>query len=120
MTGPADLLQQLLQSGAVQQSAFTPQSRYSGLRVASLATADGGAISYVGRRFIAQPENFAVLQRHRVIQGERVDLLAAQSYGDPLFYWRLCDANLALRPEDVTARPGVFINLTLPPGIPGA
>jgi hypothetical protein len=119
MNGPSDMLQQLLQSGALQQSLFDQQSRYYRLRVASLATADGGTISYVSRRFIPRPESFAVLQRHRVIQGERVDVVAAQAYGDPLLYWRLCDANLALRPEDVTAKPGAFIYVTLASGIPG-
>jgi hypothetical protein len=119
MTGPSDMLQQLLLSGALQQSAFSPQSRYYGLPVASLARPDGSTISYVTRRFIPPAVSFAVLQRHRVIQGERVDVLAGQALGDPLFYWRLCDANQALRPEDVTAKPGAFVNITLPSGIPG-
>jgi hypothetical protein len=59
------------------------------------------------------------MQRHRVTQGVRVDVLVAQAYGDPLYYWRLCDSNLAFRPEDVTAKAGAFINISLPPGIPG-
>ncbi len=119
MSGSTDLLQQLLQSGVLQQSAFTMQSRYYGLTVASLPAANGDTISYVTRRFIPQPQNYAVMQRHRVVQGERVDVIAAQSYGDSLYYWRLCDANLATRPEDVTATVGAFINISLPPGIPG-
>jgi hypothetical protein len=119
MNGPGDMLQQLLRSGALQQSPFDQQSRYYGLRTASLATTESGTISYVTRRFIPPPESFAVLQRHRVVQSERVDVVAAQAYGDPLLYWRLCDANLALRPEDVTAKPGAFINVTLASGIPG-
>lgn len=116
MSGPADLLQQLLQSGVLQQSAFSPQSRYLRLAVNSVFE---GTVNYVTRRFIPQPEEYAVMRRHRVMQGERVDVLAAQVYGDPLYYWRLCDANLASRPEDVTATIGAFINIALPPGIPG-
>jgi hypothetical protein len=119
MSGPTDMLQQLLQSGALQQSAFTAQSRYYGLAVARITRPDGTTISYVGRRFIPPASSFAVLQRHRVLQGERVDVLAGQAYGDPLLYWRLCDANQALAPEDVTAKPGAFINITLQSGVPG-
>jgi hypothetical protein len=119
MSGSIDLLQQLLQSGALQQSAFTLQSRYQGLPALSLPAASGDTISYVARRFIPQPENYAVMQRHQVTQGERIDVLAGQEFGDPLYYWRLCDANLALRPEAVTAITGAFINISLPPGIPG-
>jgi hypothetical protein len=87
--------------------------------VKSLTNASGETISYVTRRFLPQPENYALMQRHRVVQGERVDVVAAQCYGDPLTYWRLCDSNLAIRPEDVTAVTGAFINISLPPGIPG-
>lgn len=119
MNGPTDLLQQLLRSGALQQSSFTPQSRYHGLPVGSLVRPDGSSVSYVRRRFIAPASSFGVLQRHRVVQGERVDVLAGQAFGDPLYYWRLCDANQALRPEDVTSKTGAFINITLPPGVPG-
>ncbi len=114
-----DTLQALLQSGALQQSAFTTESRYYGLPVASFSMSDGREVRYVTRRFIPPPQRFAVLQRYRVVQGDRIDVVAGQVYGEPLFYWRICDANLALRPEDVTAIPGAFIRIALPAGIPG-
>jgi hypothetical protein len=57
MSASTDVLQQLLQSGALQQSAFTMQSRYYGLTVNSLPAPNGDTISYVTRRFIPQPEN---------------------------------------------------------------
>ena len=119
MNGPSDMLQQLLQSGALQQSAFTTQSRYNGLPLLSLAEAGGQSVNYVSRRFIPPTVSFATLQRHRVVQGERSDVIAGQLLGDPLYYWRLCDANQALRPEDLTATPGAFIKISLAPGIPG-
>ncbi len=119
MNSPSDLLQQLLQSGALQQSAFTPQSRYYGLPVIGATGAGGEVVNYVSRRFIPPTSAYATLQRHRVVQGERVDVVASQTLGDPLYYWRLCDANQALTAEDLTASPGTYINVTLPAGLPG-
>ena len=47
---------------------------------------------------------------HRVAERERLDLVANRYFGDPEAFWRLCDANLALRPaelEEVGRRIGV-------------
>jgi hypothetical protein len=41
------------------------------------------------------------IQAHAVKQGERLDLIAFQFYGDPEQYWRVCDGNRALKPEDL-------------------
>ena len=46
--------------------------------------------------------------------------IAAQELGDSELFWRLCDANGALRPDELTAEPGRAIRITLPEGIPGA
>lgn len=116
----ATILQQLFATGAVQQQSFGPQSRYYGVPVLTQTTASGDQISYVGRRFIAPPSAFATLQRYRVSQGDRIDVIAGAILGDPLVYWQICDANLALDPDDVTAQPGAFIVITLPAGVPGA
>jgi hypothetical protein len=119
MTDPSSLLQQLLNAGAINQQNFGPESRYYGLPLRNYTAPDGSQISYVSRRFIAQPEAFAVLQRYRVKQGDRIDVVAAALIGNPLSYWLICDANVALEPDDVTAAPGAFILITLPAGIPG-
>ncbi len=120
MTDPSTLLQQLFAAGAISQPGYGPESRYYGLPLLSRATSGGGQISYVSRRFIPPPEDFAVLQRYRVRQGDRVDVIAGSLLGNPLSYWQICDANLALQPDDVTATPGAFIVVTLPAGVPGA
>jgi hypothetical protein len=49
-----------------------------------------------------------------------VDNLAARYLGDPLQYWRLCDANGALRLAELTEVVGQHIRITLPEGVPGA
>jgi hypothetical protein len=33
--------------------------------------------------------------------------------------WRLCDANGAMRPDELTETPGRRLRITLPEGIPG-
>jgi hypothetical protein len=61
-----------------------------------------------------------VLQRHAVIQGERLDNIASQFLGDPTVFWRLCDANNAMRPEALTETPGISLLITMPQGVNGS
>lgn len=98
---------------------FDPASRYYGVETAEIALADGRTLTYVKRRFIAQPSHFETLTYHTVIEGDRIDNVAAQQLGDPLQYWRICDANAAMAPDDLTETPGRRIRITLPEGIPG-
>ena len=100
------------------RSPFPPTSRYFGLEIARLNTPDGRVVAYVRRRFIPQPESFQLLQEHIVREGERLDLIAAAFLGDPEQFWRICDANNAMEPDDLTAAPGRRIRVTLPAGIP--
>jgi hypothetical protein len=101
-------------------SAFPPSSRYSGLDTVTLETPHGRTILYVRRRFVPQPERFATFGQHTVTEGERLDNIAAQYLGDPEQYWRLCDANAAMRPEDLTDTPGGTIRIALPEGVAGS
>jgi hypothetical protein len=54
------------------------------------------------------------------MQGERLDILAAQYLGDPELFWRIADANRAMRAEDLVANIGTVLRICLPQGIPGA
>jgi hypothetical protein len=119
VTQPADLLAQLFAAGAVQQPSFDPDSRYYGLSVLDGSTAEGTPVRYVARRFVPDPGGLSVVQTYRVRQGDRIDVVAASLLGRPLAYWQLCDANLAVEPDDVVAQPGRFIVVTLPRGIAG-
>lgn len=96
-----------------------PSSRYHGLPVAALERADGTTILYLRRRFIAPAGSFALLTEHVVGEGDRIDRVAARYLGDSEQFWRICDANAAARPDDLTATPGARIRITLPSGIPG-
>jgi hypothetical protein len=97
---------------------FPPTSRYAQVATALLATPDGPVL-YLLRRFVPQPERFALLQEHSVAEGDRLDNVAAAYLGDPEQFWRICDANRAMRPDDLMTA-GRLLRLTLPEGIPGA
>jgi hypothetical protein len=113
-----DSLQALLQVGA-KQSSFSTSSRYFAVGTSKLNTADGKTIVYLQRRFVPPPERFSLLEEHTVIKGERLDNITAQYLGDPEQFWRICDANAVMNPDELTARPGSKIRITLPEGMPG-
>jgi hypothetical protein len=109
-------------SSTAQNSLATPRfpisSRYSGIATTTLTAADGKTIVYLMRRFVPSPDRFALLQLHTVKQGERLDNMANQYLGDPLAFWRICDANNAMRPDELTQTLGRQLRITLPEGIP--
>ncbi len=98
---------------------FSPASRYFSVETATLEERDGRVIVYLKRRFVPQPERFALLQEHVVSQGERLDNITARYLDDPEQFWRICDANRALRPDELTETVGRRLRITLPEGIPG-
>jgi hypothetical protein len=98
---------------------FLPTSRHYRLPTAELERPDGRQIVYVTRRFIPQPERFVLQQEHLVVAGERPDHLAHRYLGDAEQFWRLCDANAVIDPNELTREPGRRIRITLPEGVPG-
>jgi len=98
---------------------FSLTSRYYGLPTTTLETLDGRKIAYVRRRFVPPPERFELLLEHVVTQAERLDNITAQYFADPELFWRLCDANGAIRPEELIETVGRRLRITLPEGIPG-
>jgi hypothetical protein len=114
-----DPLKAFMQANALTAPAFGPDSRYHGLEVAQWMRPDGTLVSYVRRRFIPPPESFGTLREHRVAAGDRIDNLAAKYLGDPQQYWRLCDGNGVVHPEELTDTVGEAVRITLPEGVPG-
>lgn len=115
-----DPLQRFIEPVSLAATAFPPPSRYHGIEIVQWTRTDGMIIAYLRRRIVPPPERFALLQEHTVAQGERLDNLAARYVGDPGQFWRLCDANSAVRPNELTETPGRILRITLPEGIPGA
>ncbi len=97
---------------------FPATSRYAPLDTKTLETADGGVIRYLERRFLPSPDRFQLLETYAVRQNDRLDNITARFLGDPEQFWRLCDANNAMRPEELETM-GRVLRITLPEGIPG-
>ena len=98
---------------------FPPTSRYHNIETATLETVEGKTVRYLRRRFVPSPERFSLLQEHLVTQGDRLDNITARYLNDPEQFWRVCDANNAMRPDELTETIGRRLRITLPEGIPG-
>jgi len=100
---------------------FDPTSRYHGLETGELTVVDADGnlhvLGYVRRRFVSGAPSASAPVRHPVVQGERLDHLATRYFGDPLQFWRICDANDALRPEELIEEPGKLVDIPLPGGL---
>ena len=88
---------------------FEPSSRYAGLPVAELTVPgpedEPRTVRYVTRRFVPPPTGTPLLT-HIVTQGERLDTITARYLTDPTQFWRVCDANGTLRPDELVETPG--------------
>jgi hypothetical protein len=54
------------------------------------------------------------LVEHAVTRGDRLDLITARYLGDPTQFWRVCDANDVLSPDELTREVGIRIRIALP------
>jgi hypothetical protein len=96
-----------------------PNSRYRDLETAVYVGPDGTPRLYLRRRFVPPPERFGLLGEHVVTDGDRLDRVTALHLGDPEQFWRVCDGNRAMRPDELTEVAGRRLRITLPEGIPG-
>lgn len=110
-------LENLLQNAAAGPKPFPPNSRYNGVPMLTYTSATGRVSSYLTRRFIPQPERFSTMGTHRVVEGDRLDNLAARYLGDPEQYWKLCDGNGTLRPDELVEAIGRSLRIALPEGL---
>ncbi len=96
---------------------FNSTSRYSGIKIVTLNVthADGleRKIRFIKRRFIPSNGTTTLLE-HTVTQGERLDNITAKYLGDPTQFWRICDANYVMRPNELTDTVGSVIEITMP------
>jgi hypothetical protein len=115
-------LQGLIQLGMVPAVTFPADSRYYGSKTLTHVTPGGETITYLVRRIVPKPgtPNFATIAQHTIRQGDRLDLIAAKYFGDPLIFWLICDANGAIEPQDLVAAAGTVLDITTPKGVPGA
>jgi hypothetical protein len=97
---------------------FDPTSRYYPIETATLTVTDPDGlprqIAYKRRRFIPPVSEATRMLEHRFSDGERLDTITARYLGDPTQFWQICDANLALRPEELEAEAGRPIHVAMP------
>jgi hypothetical protein len=100
---------------------FDATSRYAPVETAVREVLGPGGeprpVRYVRRRFIPPPDEGATLVEHLVTQGERLDQVTARHLGDPTQFWRVADANRALRPDALVEEPGRRVRVALPHGV---
>jgi hypothetical protein len=114
-----DPVQAMLAQTSLKTTLFASTSRYYGIDVETIVL-NGTLTGYIRRRFVPQPGRFQLIQEHTVTQGERLDNIAAQYLGDPSLFWRLCDANNAMRPNELTQTLGRKLKITMPENINGS
>ena len=96
---------------------LTPTSRYYNTPTREVTLPDGRVVHFLERRFIPRASRFDTLRLHRVAEGERLDVITALYLADPEQFWRLCDANDAMHPLELTEAVGRLLRITLPEGI---
>lgn len=97
---------------------YPPTSRYSGIDTATRLDAHGREVRYLRRRFCPDPDTLAQVTTYTVQDGDRLDRIAARTLGDPEQFWRLCDANRALEPDELMTPIGRTLRITMPSGFP--
>lgn len=95
---------------------FFRGSRYEPIPEAQWRAPDGRLLRYKRRRVIRDVKApLATVVR----SGDRPDLIAHRTLGDPELFWMLCDANRQPHPAQLTATPGATIAVPGPePGAP--
>jgi len=93
---------------------FPVTSRYYNIEIATFDLPDGRTVSYLRRRFLPDGTKAVILAKHIVTQGDRLDNVTARYLGDPEQFWLVCDANNAMRPDDLTAESAIGKSVRIP------
>ena len=93
---------------------FDPGSRYASIETATLVQHDGRRVAYVRRRFLPHGRTLPTLVEVAVEQADRLDLITSRTLGDPEHFWRVCDANDAMNPFELTSVEAIGRLLRVP------
>ena len=96
---------------------FDPTSRYASIDTATITVPDPDdgtrEVRFVRRRIIPPAEESTTLVEHTVAQGERLDQITYRYTADPTQFWRICDVNNVLEPEELE-ETGRAIDIAVP------
>jgi len=83
---------------------FPKGSRYE--TVPDVVWTDPAGREIVYKRLRVIPSPGPAVRGYLVSGGDRLDLIAFRLYRDPEQFWRICDGNTAMRPDDLVAELG--------------
>jgi nucleoid-associated protein YgaU len=96
---------------------FDALSRYYDVPTATVDIIDSDGsrrqVRYVQRRIIPPADDSLTVVEHVVTEGDRLDNITARYLGNPLLFWKVCDANNVMRPGDLEV-VGTVVKITLP------
>jgi hypothetical protein len=69
---------------------------------------------YLRRRFLPRGDEMPLLAEVTVVEGDRLDVITARTLGDPEQFWRICDANNAMSPFELTTQAGRMLRVPIP------
>jgi hypothetical protein len=93
---------------------FDYTSRYYSLGTAPFTLSEGREVRYARRRFLPGAENMPPIAEVTVNQGDRLDVITFRTLGDAQHFWRLCDANNAMNPPELTTEIGRKLRVATP------
>lgn len=96
---------------------FRSTSRYANQPTAVWIDGQGRRRPYVLLREVPTPQ-LGPDPVHVVTGHDRLDRITWQHLGDPELFWRLCEENGALHPDELTAVIGRRLRIPLTPGAP--
>lgn len=89
-------------------------NRYAHLPIVRRTLPDGSVVVVRARR-IVPPESAVRSSAGTIVGvGDRADLLASRTLGDPTAWWRLCDANDLMSPAELEQRLGETVRVPDP------
>ena len=90
---------------------FDQTSRYEKCKDAKIQTEDERTITYKKRRFLPSAEKMQIQYMVNVVAKDRLDNISAKTISDPEQFWRICDANNAMNPEELVSTPGRILKI---------
>ena len=87
---------------------FTRSSRYAGVGDHKLTDEAGREVPYKKVRLIPPTPG---VRPHVVAAGERPDHIAHRHFRDAELFWRICDANAVMHPEELVELAGTIIHV---------